>query len=314
MKEQHVPIFVGSTFEDLQEHRKKVREALNRLGTYVNGMEQFGATTESPLDTCLAEVRASRIYVGIFGMRYGSIPEGYEKSFTHLEYEEAQKLKLPSLIFIFDEKTPVLTAYIDTDEKNPKLKLFKKQLLASNNTHTCDFFSTPDDLATKVSTAVAKELRKLEVRKEIEIEDGLEEAIPQQSTLPAATILRRANILPKRWDGIEFVAEFCNASQKPGYFISPQESSEGYCRALGIPHGHSVTVKWASKENPSECVEIYAANELADQVIDIDKISIIKAKVETTYLYIDDDWDSKSKTVLSLKEILCVTEYCDIPF
>ncbi len=43
----------------------------------------------------------------MFGMRYGSIPDGYDKSMTHLEYDEAQSLKLPSLIYLLDESHPI---------------------------------------------------------------------------------------------------------------------------------------------------------------------------------------------------------------
>jgi len=30
-------------------------------------------------------------------MRYGTVPDGFAESMTHLEYEEAQQLGLPSL-------------------------------------------------------------------------------------------------------------------------------------------------------------------------------------------------------------------------
>ena len=40
---QHVPVFVGSTFEDLKDYRTAVREALHRLETIVKGMEYFGS-------------------------------------------------------------------------------------------------------------------------------------------------------------------------------------------------------------------------------------------------------------------------------
>ena len=36
------------------------------------------------------------------------MPEGYEKSMTHLEYDEAQKMELPSLIYILEDSQPIL--------------------------------------------------------------------------------------------------------------------------------------------------------------------------------------------------------------
>ena len=267
-------------------------------------MEQFGARAESPLDVCLKEVGESKIYVGIFAMRYGSIPDGYDKSFTHLEYEEAQRLQLPSLIFIFDEKTAILPAYVDRGDNAVKLAKLKEQLKASTNKHTCDFFSTPDDLASKVATAVANQLRKLEKSNKIEVEDGLEDAISTQSPLTPDVILKRANVLPMRWDGVEFIGVFYNAARKHGNINLPQATSKGYCEALRISYGHSVTVKWASQEKPQNYIDIYASNELADQVCDIDDNAIIKARMEVAYLYIDDDCCHESKMVLRIKEIL----------
>jgi hypothetical protein len=44
--------------------------------------------------------------VGVFGMRYGSIPDGHDKSMTNIEYDEAQRLGLPSLIYLLNENHP----------------------------------------------------------------------------------------------------------------------------------------------------------------------------------------------------------------
>ena len=101
---QYIPIFVGSTFTDLQPYRQAVRDSLVQLETIVRGMEYFGSKPGSPVEECLHVVRSCKVYVGIFGMRYGSIPDGYERSMTHLEYDEAQKSELPSLIYIVDEE------------------------------------------------------------------------------------------------------------------------------------------------------------------------------------------------------------------
>ena len=91
-KKQHLPIFVGSTFTDMQEHRKAIQAALGQLETIVRGMEHFGSKPGSPAEECLSVVRSCKVYVGVFGMRYGSIPNNHDKSMAHLEYDEAQRL------------------------------------------------------------------------------------------------------------------------------------------------------------------------------------------------------------------------------
>ena len=253
-----------------------MRDTLGRLETYVVGMEQFGATSGMPLDKCLAEVEKCKIYVGIFAMRYGSVPQGYDKSFTHLEYERAQELKLPSLIFIISEDASIPNKYVDKDEDAIKLKALKAEL---QKKHNYDSFTTPEDLASRVATAVANELTKMKTSEAIEIEDGFEEAIRQESQLSAAKILKRAQVLPRRWNGIEFIAEFCNSSKDMRCIYLPEELSYGFCTALGLPSGHSIYICLEFYTNPGVKLDIYAANELADQIIDIDRVSIIKAKV-----------------------------------
>ncbi len=93
---QHVPIFVGSTFKDLKDYPRAVTDALTQLETIIRGMEFFGSEPRSPVEECLRVVRSCQIYIGIFAMRYGSVPDDHDLSMTHLEYEEAQRRSLPS--------------------------------------------------------------------------------------------------------------------------------------------------------------------------------------------------------------------------
>jgi len=144
-----LPVFVSSTFTDLQPYRAAVREALHRLEVVVRGMEYFGALPETPKDECLRIVRGCRAYVGVFAMRYGSLDPEFGKSFTHLEYEEAQRLKLPSLIYLMDEeRQPVLPANVDVGIGGEKLRELKVQL---RKNHVVSVFTTPEDLAARIS-------------------------------------------------------------------------------------------------------------------------------------------------------------------
>ena len=93
-------------------------------------------------------VRNCQAYVGIFAMRYGSIDPQSGKSITEMEYNEAQSLKLPSLIYILDEeRQPILPKYVDTGESATSLKNLKSILKKS---HVVSYFTTPDDLAKRI--------------------------------------------------------------------------------------------------------------------------------------------------------------------
>lgn len=147
-------IFVSSTFSDLQRHRQLVREAIGRLEFNSKAMEFFGALPETPKEECLRFVRSANAYVGIFAMRYGFIDPETGKSLTQLEYEEAQAIRLPSLIYVIDEEThPVLPKHVETGSSAEKLRELKGALKVS---HVVNFFSSPEDLAAKLTQDVVR--------------------------------------------------------------------------------------------------------------------------------------------------------------
>ncbi|KJZ38230.1 DUF4062 domain-containing protein [Pseudomonas fluorescens] len=147
-------IFVSSTFTDLQHHRKLVLDAIGSLEFASQAMEVFGALPGTPKDECLRLVRSADIYIGIFAMRYGFVDPLSSKSLTQLEYEEAQVVHLPSLIYIIDEDThTVLPKFVDTGAEAEKLRVFKKIL---KNNHVVNFYSSPDDLVKKVTQDIVR--------------------------------------------------------------------------------------------------------------------------------------------------------------
>src|SRR5208337_4713040 len=121
-KRPNVPVFVSSTFTVMQVYRRKVQDALTQLEAIVRGMELFGSKPGSPVEECLRVVQSCQLYVGVFGMRYGSIPEGHDKSMTHIEYDEAQRLGLPSLIYIMNESHSIPAKDVETGVGADKLQ------------------------------------------------------------------------------------------------------------------------------------------------------------------------------------------------
>jgi hypothetical protein len=120
-------VFISSTYEDLAAHRQAVWQVLKDFNVAIKGMEEFGARTEGPLQTCLAEVEQSDVYLGIIAFRLGSIDNESDKSFTQLEYEHALQAKKEILIYLADEQQ-ALVHYgdIETDQiRQEKLKSFK---------------------------------------------------------------------------------------------------------------------------------------------------------------------------------------------
>jgi|GEM_PF-714109 len=140
-------IFISSTYQDLSPHRNRIWELLKTYEVEVRGMEEFGARTAKPLQTCLDEVSESDIFIGIIGMRYGSIDLESNKSFTQLEYEVAIEKGKEVLIYLFDEKEGKISPSLIDFENHSKLEEFKSLLKVN---HTIDTFISENDLTEKL--------------------------------------------------------------------------------------------------------------------------------------------------------------------
>jgi hypothetical protein len=96
----HKNVYLSSTLTDLGPERQAVKDA---LGDECIVKESYSADERSLRESCLADVAACDLYIGIVGLRYGFIPPGETRSITHLEYEEAQRCVLSRLVFVKDE-------------------------------------------------------------------------------------------------------------------------------------------------------------------------------------------------------------------
>ena len=151
-------VFVSSTYIDLQEHREKVLSVIRRLESNEIAMENFGARSDHPKEGSIKAVKESDIYIGIFGHRYGTIPEGDDISLTEAEYRAAVSLNLPRLIFLIDKSYEIDNNQKEDEIKKNKLVKLKKEL---KKELMIDTFSSPDDLASKVATSLFRQLNEL---------------------------------------------------------------------------------------------------------------------------------------------------------
>jgi hypothetical protein len=135
-KTDHAPkpihqVMVSSTFVDLIAHRDALITALHKHKLHANVMEHDDAKLLDVIDSSLTMVRDSAAYILVIGMRYGQTPECAKRnpnklSVTELEFEEAQKLGRPILLFLMSGEHPVKVADFEKDpEKQKKLIAFR---------------------------------------------------------------------------------------------------------------------------------------------------------------------------------------------
>jgi uncharacterized protein DUF4062/pYEATS domain-containing protein involved in immunity len=148
-------IFVSSTFTDLENHRRAVREGIRRLDAQDISMENFGSRDEQPKDECLRLVKQSDLFVGIYAHKYGFIPEGDDVSLTEAEYNAATVAGVPRFIYILHPKHPWIPDLVDEGESKIKLSQFKSSLMTK---HIYQTFGNEDNLTAKVLADLGRHL------------------------------------------------------------------------------------------------------------------------------------------------------------
>jgi hypothetical protein len=68
-------IFISSTMKDLEDERNAVDEVIKELDFHTIRAETRGSVPASPMEECKKMVLESDIYLGIFGGRYGYMPD-----------------------------------------------------------------------------------------------------------------------------------------------------------------------------------------------------------------------------------------------
>lgn len=272
---QNVPVFVSSTYEDLIPYRDEVQRVLVRLEQIIKGMEYFGSSPKNPLEVCLETVRNCKVFIGIIGMRYGSIDEKTRKSFTQLEYEEAIKNRIPTLIYIIDENHPISPKFVDRDEKAAILSDFK-ELLKKNHTISC--FTTPEDLGKKVTSDLLDVLEsldhiKIDYDNSINTEDNFDE------------IFKKFIIRPAKYNAQEGILNIkISDLNKSGANIKTNVVKE-----MGLTFGDTISVPVfvINKETNSDLIPnyiyLYGEKECADWIEKVLPGTVAEVKVRLEF-------------------------------
>lgn len=149
-------IFISSTYTDLIEERKKVRDVILSMYQFPIGMEMFSAADEEQWEIIKETIDSSDYYVLIIGKRYGSvINDGPDKgiSYTEKEYRYAKSIGLPILAYI-KEDSAITVNQLDKDlELLKKLQAFKDDVTTGREVK---WFSTIDQLGTEVTLSLHK--------------------------------------------------------------------------------------------------------------------------------------------------------------
>lgn len=153
---------VSSTFTDLEQHRAALIKAINGEGLTAVAMENDSAKPDvDVIDSSLQMVRDASAYIGVISRKYGQTPlcpkrNPRKLSITELEFNEAQRLERPILLFIMGDNHLVREADVETDTaKRKKLNAFReraKQMKPDSPVHRV--YATFDGLEEFTSKAI----------------------------------------------------------------------------------------------------------------------------------------------------------------
>lgn len=156
LDKKYSSVFLSSTYKDLVEHRNAVKDQITRRDMLFRGMEHFGADPGrlAPATKIVDEVRKTDLYLGIFGVRYGSLDQATGLSMTELEFNEAEASGKPMLLYVIRDDAPIKVSDIEPDP-NSKVKLdsLKARILKNHVTY---MFDTIEDLARQVYEDLGK--------------------------------------------------------------------------------------------------------------------------------------------------------------
>ncbi|MBL4659088.1 MAG: DUF4062 domain-containing protein [Alcanivoracaceae bacterium] len=162
-------VMVSSTYKDLEKHRSILLDVLIKQQVHGIGMEHYVVdASDDVVSSSLKMVDDCSAYIALISHRYGFIPDNKEinpnqVSITRLEYEKAQKLNIPTLVFVMSDEHDVKKADVETNEENiRKLKEFSDD---AKQGRIYVSFDSIDDFTKKAIHAVASLSQKIYAQK-----------------------------------------------------------------------------------------------------------------------------------------------------
>ena len=142
-------VFISSTYQDLQDARQEVSQALLKTDCFPAGMELFPAVDEEQFEFIKQVIEQSDYYILISAGRYGSLHQETGMSYTELEYDYAVQVGKPVIRLLHRDPFNLLRgSHIEQcDAARAKLERFREKVTKSA---LVDFWEAPAELGQKV--------------------------------------------------------------------------------------------------------------------------------------------------------------------
>jgi hypothetical protein len=186
-------VMVSSTFTDMKEHRRALMTALRKEELFPIGMEDHQADPDDDeISVSLKMVKKASAYIGLISHRYGTIyPSAERNPFNHsicrLEFEAAQRLDLPTVIFEMSDDHKVKVNEIERDPE--KIKQLDAYRALARKGRIYQSFDDLNDFTLKAARAAANLRRFLDDHEPAEATPPpARAAIKQESAAPTTPV------------------------------------------------------------------------------------------------------------------------------
>ncbi len=217
----------------MKEFRSAASDALTNIQAIPMGMERFTAANQPPINRCYEEIQKCQFCVSILGFRYGSLYKNTNLSYSELEFDEAERLGIPILVFI--RSGEIDANRIDVDDLTRRDK-FKRKLQSSASNRLTVSFTSPEDLRDKITRALQDEIKRSAETKETDPAQKRDDKThPKEEYLRGAAVYRNFILMP---------GEFCEQTVRlrvrfEGSFGSWKLKEELF-EAYGLPIGRAL--------------------------------------------------------------------------
>lgn len=282
-------VFISSTYQDLQDARQEVSQALLKTDCFPAGMELFPAVDEEQFEFIKQVIEQSDYYILISAGRYGSIHPQKGMSYTELEYNYAVEVGKPVIRLLHRDPFNLLPgSYIEqNDAARAKLEQFREKVTKSA---LVDFWDAPAELGQKVvfglmdarkrkpATGWVRADRRSSDEAEIEIAELRREVA--ELKLQAEQMARREPDFAQRLEnmrqvctvdlGVRGTSELSVQVEPRSFRVNLQDICEAMCFAmLELKREHVIVDRilyyiWQEKVNLNS--EVYLADSRQDQI------------------------------------------------
>jgi hypothetical protein len=215
-------------------------------------MEHLTAENRDAVEVSLRMVEQADVYLGTLAYRYGFVPPGSDISITEMEFNRAEELGKPRLVFFIHKDHPVVIEDVETGPGAEKLQALKTRI---GEARVAAFFKSPEDIRSHVVEALTKLAKEFEAAESGAAAVSAAAQLHRKTSIPAPPepYIAHPYTLLQLHDLVGRQAELNALTDWVADSASPAFGEHVFCFvAIGGMGKSALTWKWFNQIAPNE--------------------------------------------------------------